>query len=127
SIFNPSDYETFDEAMEALEFIANNRGLGEKAKLEFNRNFYGFISMIQKHFDLDFDLFRETAQGIAKLAALTPDEADRITLEGDDDKYTLKLLDTSGKYPSAFIPETGKCRFPSQWFKFYHVVMVNEL
>lgn len=127
TVFNPADYKTFAEAMEQLESIAKSRNLPEKVKIIFDRNFYGFVKLIGEHFKLDFDIFSTIGKGIASLAALTPDEADKIVLIGDDDKYCLKLLDNTGKYPSTFLPETGKCRFPSHWFSFYHVVMVNEL
>jgi hypothetical protein len=127
TIFNPSDYKTFEAAMEQLEFLARDNTMPETLKTVFNRNFYGFIALTGKHFDLDFEIIKDVAKGIAKLSALSPDEADKITLIGDDDKYCLKLLDSSGKYKSTFNPESGKCRFPSHWFTMYHVVMVNNL
>ncbi len=127
TIFNPSDYDSFHDAMETLEFIARNSSLDPAIRDTFNHNFYGFLTLVQKHFELDFDLLKDVAIGIGKLASLSPSEADEITLIGDDDKYSLKLLDTNGKYSSTFSPESGKCRFPSHWFSLYHVVMVNEL
>jgi hypothetical protein len=127
SIYNPADYETFEEAMEQLELLARDSSMPESIKTLFNRNFYGFIQLTGKQFHLDFDLFTDTGKGIAHLAGLTPDEKDMITLIGDDDKYSLKLLDNEGKYKSTFIAESGKCRFPSHWFSLYHVVMSNDL
>ncbi len=127
TIFNPEDYNTYEEAMEQLEFLARDASMPEQIKTVFNRNFYGFVKLTAKHFELDFDVFADVAKGTSKLANLTPDEADSITLIGDDDKYCLKLLDSTGKYKSTFSPETGKCRFPSHWFTMYHVVMVNNL
>ena len=127
SIFNPEDYKTYEEAMDNLEFIARNQNLPEKQKILFNRNFYGFVSLTDKHFEVEVDMVQHIAKGIAKLDALPVSEKDSITLIGDGDKYTLKLLDTEGKYGSTFRPDSGKCKYPSHWFSFYHVVLSNQL
>lgn len=126
-VFNPGAYSDFHEAMEALEFLARNRNLSTKSKEVLNRNFYSYLRLIEKEFDLEFSLKETVAKGIAYLAGLSAEEKEMIDLIGDDDKYCLKLLDEGGKYPSTWLPESGKCRFPSHWFSFYHVVMVNEL
>jgi len=126
TIYDASEYSCLEEAFDALENLSKDRSMPEAVKELFNHNFYGFVKDIEQSHDAS-GLFKYVAKGIAYLAGLSADEKDSIYLKGDDNKHSLALIDTEGKYPSTFNASTGKCRFPSHWFVLANVVLVNEL
>ena len=126
SIYNPADYSTVHEALIALETLAKDKSMPETVKIAFNNNFYNFLRSMCKHFG-ESDLVDITSKGIAHLASMTAEQRERVNLIGDETKFSFALIDGSERYMSAWVPETGKTRFPSQFIHFLKVVLLNDL
>ncbi len=123
SIYSAADFNDSLEALEALEKIANNKGMDEQKKTSFNRNFYTFLRDIETTFEEE--LILPTSKGISYLAALEATDRERIDIMGDEYKFSFKLIDGSERFQPAWNPETGKTRFPSQFLFFVRVVLMN--
>lgn len=123
SVYNAADYPDSLTALEELEKIANNKGMDEKKKTSFNRNFYTYLRDIETTFEEE--LIKPTSEGIAYLAALDSTDRERVDIVGDEYKFSFKLIDGSERFQPAWNAETGKTRFPSQFLFFVRVVLMN--
>lgn len=124
-LFNPEQYANFETAWQVLTKLANDRSMPEKQKHAFNRNFYGYVAKLQHIFDVD--ILRPVKHGVEYLISLSPDDREKMYLEGDFWGRTWKLLDDNAPYGSCWRAESGTAKFPSQYMHLCKIVFLNDL